>query len=258
MIRFICSLFFISLLSVEFYSQQPTIRFLPSTQISYIDSSAFVIIRFENMQNLRAYSITVSYNPSLIKYQNITRMDFFSSWQTFFFFLVDSINGTIQIDEAILGAYAQSGSGDILKIKFNATALGTCNLIFSDYVLKDLNNQNMTADTSNAVIHIIPLVSVYNDYESNESVDEFFIYPNPFNSSTNIFISSNSHKTFYLKIFNVVGHEVYNLEIDASNKKETLIWNAVDNHGGRLPSGIYFAMIENTGTHLIRKIVLLK
>lgn len=258
MLRAFFTVYIAFLLSINCFSQQASIKILPTDQISYIDSFNFIIVRPENVQNLHAYSITISYNSNLIKYQDLMRLDFFSSLQTFFFPMIDTINGTIKVDEAILGAYSQSGSGDILKIKFKAIAEGTCSLLVNNHVLKDLNNQNINANIENALIQIIPLVSVNDNNLSNEILVEFNIYPNPFNSSTNISVSSRLHKTFYLRIYNVIGQEVYNLTMDLNNEKKTFIWSAVNNYGSRLPSGIYFAKIENGSTHHIRKIVLLK
>ena len=79
-------------------------------------------------------------------------------------------------------------------------------------------------------------------------------YPNPFNPSTSIefFIPSGSNTA--LKIFNILGEEIktiYNGYLSAGNHKFN--FNAAD-----YSSGIYFVILDTDGSHLVKKIVLMK
>ncbi|MEE9464311.1 MAG: T9SS type A sorting domain-containing protein [Candidatus Neomarinimicrobiota bacterium] len=85
-------------------------------------------------------------------------------------------------------------------------------------------------------------------------------YPNPFNPNTNIDFSLPKAGEVRLAIYNLLGQEVSTLvarSMDAGAYKAT--WNARDNAGRRVTSGVYFYRLtvnnEVVGTH---KMVLLK
>ena len=83
-------------------------------------------------------------------------------------------------------------------------------------------------------------------------------YPNPFKNSTNIYfeISKQRQKDSKLEIFNIKGQCVK--EFSLSQNQNSVIWDAKDNHGKNLGSGIYFAKIQNGKTDYIHKMIFLK
>ena len=100
---------------------------------------------------------------------------------------------------------------------------------------------------------------VLNNTVENESSPNYFeissIYPNPFNSSTNIevFINSNSVKTS-LYIVDVTGKKVqtiFNEKMEAG--KHLFNWNSNQN-----PSGIYFFVLKTNNSIKTKKLMLIK
>ena len=100
---------------------------------------------------------------------------------------------------------------------------------------------------------------VLNSTVENESAPNYFeissIYPNPFNSATNIevLISSNSIKTS-LYILDITGKKVqtiFNEKMEAG--KYLFNWNSNQN-----PSGIYFSVLKTSNSIKTKKLMLIK
>ncbi len=75
--------------------------------------------------------------------------------------------------------------------------------------------------------------------------DLFQNYPNPFNPSTKI--EFNLEKTSYiqLSIFNVVGQKIKTIYAGQRDSGiNSFSWNARDDYGKRVASGIYFYLLE--------------
>lgn len=84
-------------------------------------------------------------------------------------------------------------------------------------------------------------------------------YPNPFNPSTNFSFEIVSPGIVTLKIYNMIGQQVTSLTNEyypAGNFK--LVWNAKDNYGNSLPSGIYLAKLQSVNQSQTIKISLIK
>ena len=105
---------------------------------------------------------------------------------------------------------------------------------------------------------------LYNNIQIHEKLlpDQFKVYdnyPNPFNPITKIKYDIPITNNLSIKIFNILGEEVYNL-----NKSPILAgrhefaWNGLNNNGFKVSSGVYiiqFQYIENLDR---QKIILLK
>jgi len=84
-------------------------------------------------------------------------------------------------------------------------------------------------------------------------------YPNPFNPETWIVYQLPEKTSVILEIYNSLGQRVAILEDgvkDAGTHK--IKWNAVNNSGQKLPSGIYICRLKAGGRHLDMKMVLLQ
>ncbi|MBT8392211.1 MAG: T9SS type A sorting domain-containing protein [Ignavibacteriaceae bacterium] len=89
-------------------------------------------------------------------------------------------------------------------------------------------------------------------------------YPNPFNPSTTIEFSLPAASDVKLSVFNILGQQVATLlneQRGAGN--HSVVWNATDDYGTKLSSGIYFYKLNAFGIDGneyadIRKMVLLK
>ncbi|MCF7740516.1 MAG: T9SS type A sorting domain-containing protein [Candidatus Marinimicrobia bacterium] len=84
-------------------------------------------------------------------------------------------------------------------------------------------------------------------------------YPNPFNPTTNISFIMPAQQKVKLTIYNILGQQVKTLVDGRMNKgPHTVTWNAVDQQGNAVPSGMYIYVLSNGNTRMSRKMVLLR
>jgi len=95
---------------------------------------------------------------------------------------------------------------------------------------------------------------------SNSLVDEIdgifisSLYPNPFNSTISISLYSQMHSYGNLKIFDLLGNEVYTLYTGQFEKGySTFYWNASDYN-----SGLYFVILDSSDNLIRKKILYIK
>jgi hypothetical protein len=84
-------------------------------------------------------------------------------------------------------------------------------------------------------------------------------YPNPFNPETIIEYSLPSAGHVTLTVYNVLGQSVVSLvnEYQSAGTKR-IVWDARDEHGQRVDSGVYFYRMTSGDVDLTRKMVLMK
>lgn len=85
-------------------------------------------------------------------------------------------------------------------------------------------------------------------------------YPNPFNPATTIKYALPEASTVRLEVFNVVGQVVRTLVADHQNAGRYVVqWDAANDNGHSLSSGIYFYRLQAGGEFLeVKKMLLLK
>jgi len=85
-----------------------------------------------SVQNLKAYSVTLSYDPILIRLNEVTEGTFFSSkGETFFYRDIDNQQGSVLMDCAILGRdLAVSGQGVLATLSFTCLKAGSASITF--------------------------------------------------------------------------------------------------------------------------------
>jgi len=85
-------------------------------------------------------------------------------------------------------------------------------------------------------------------------------YPNPFNSSTIIKYQIPKAGMTELRIFNILGEQVYSHKgFPASAGEFSLTWEGTDNYGQELASGVYFYRIIHNGQFSrVKKIVVIR
>ena len=87
-------------------------------------------------------------------------------------------------------------------------------------------------------------------------------YPNPFNPTTTISFQMPKAGNVNLKIFNIVGQEVRDLESgNLTAGSYQAIWDGKDNFGKTVASGVYFYQLSVQGEEnltLTRKMMLMK
>ncbi len=84
-------------------------------------------------------------------------------------------------------------------------------------------------------------------------------YPNPFNPTTNIVFNIAQSGDYSLEIYNVVGQKISTLfNGQRSPGQHQVTWNAIDDFGNRVGSGIYFYRLTGNNVNLVKKMILLK
>ena len=84
-------------------------------------------------------------------------------------------------------------------------------------------------------------------------------YPNPFNPSTAISFELPQTADVTLAIYNQKGQRVRLLARGQHTAgAHTVVWDALDDQGARVTSGIYFYVLTVDGQRIIRKLTLLK
>ncbi|MDP7021791.1 MAG: T9SS type A sorting domain-containing protein [Candidatus Krumholzibacteria bacterium] len=84
-------------------------------------------------------------------------------------------------------------------------------------------------------------------------------YPNPFNPATTLRFTVDSPQRMRLAVFDIAGRhqaQVADKTFDAGTHE--LLWQARDDAGRRLPSGVYLLRMEAAGKSETQKLVLLQ
>ena len=100
--------------------------------------------------------------------------------------------------------------------------------------------------------------AVENEGQKSSSFN-FINYPNPFNNNTNIKFSINESSEITIKIYNILGEEVKQLQESYYLPGNYLIsWDGDDEQDKYLPSGLYFITLNSGGGISTIKTILLK
>lgn len=85
-------------------------------------------------------------------------------------------------------------------------------------------------------------------------------YPNPFNSYLTISVENPEGGDIGIEIFDLGGRLIKTLNIDnlQGNERSSVTWDATDNTGCELPSGIYFARLATAKGFMSLKLFLVK
>ncbi len=84
-------------------------------------------------------------------------------------------------------------------------------------------------------------------------------YPNPFNPTTEIAFSLPTRSDIELNVYDILGRKVRTLAegtLDAG--KHSVTWDATDDRGKKVASGVYFYLLKSGNVHESRKMILLK
>ncbi len=105
-----------------------------------------------------------------------------------------------------------------------------------------------------AEIQIVPMTSIDQpEYKLPREV-EISVYPNPFNSNTNISVTSESAGE--LSIYDILGRPVRSFGF--YNGTNSIRWDATNDSGQPIKTGIYFIMINNGRDYSFKKLLYLK
>jgi len=110
---------------------------LDPNQITMTPGEDFTInLITPSVQNLKAYSITLTYDPTLFRLNEATEGTFLSSkGDTFFYNEIDNQKGSVLMDCAILGRdLAVSGQGILASLFFTCLRTGSAEITFGEVI----------------------------------------------------------------------------------------------------------------------------
>jgi hypothetical protein len=83
-------------------------------------------------------------------------------------------------------------------------------------------------------------------------------FPNPFNPSTSMAIDFPTASEYKLTIYNIAGQVVKTFQGSAEAGTTTIRWDAKDNRGAQVATGVYFYSVEAGAFKDVKKMVLMK
>ncbi len=96
------------------------------------------------------------------------------------------------------------------------------------------------------------------DFQIPQNFD-LFVYPNPFNPSTNIGYNLPTKADVKIVIYDLLGREIWRQEMyDQFQGSHNIVWDAKNNFGKKVSSGIYLARVNAGNFTKITKLMLLK
>ncbi|MEO8167679.1 MAG: T9SS type A sorting domain-containing protein [bacterium] len=235
------------------HGQTSQLTVTPASQSIEINAIASIAVRIQTTVPIRAYSIELSYNPVSMKCIFADKADFFPLGGSLLYYTIDSVNGRIRIDEALIGNGRRSGTGNLAEVRFRGIANDANAVQFITANLRDTLNQSIPSTTTGGTIRIGQPNGVRDEVHDQAQSLELICYPNPFNSSTTIeYDNDNSRVT--IAIYNLVGQRVRTL--NGSNHR--ILWDGRDETGVVASSGIYFVRLVESRRTLITKIQFIK
>ena len=131
------------------------VLYLEPANLSLTPSKDFTVeLKVASITDLKGYSVTLSYDPTLLSLQEVTEGPFFSSkGKTFFYKKVDDTQGTILIDCALLGkSLSISGEGTLAIFSFTSLKAGSTSIEFSLAKTRDTLNKEIITTKRNSLI----------------------------------------------------------------------------------------------------------
>ena len=235
-------------------AQTSQLAVTPLFQGLEIDSVAKIKIRIQSTVRIHAYSISLSYDPTSMRCVFVGKADFFPLGGSFLFCTIDSINGRIGIDEALIGTGGRNGTGDLAEVRFKGIHGSTNAVQFVTANLRDTLNQAVGSTTTGGTIQVGQPNSVRDRNEAGNASSLILCYPNPFNSSTTVVYDDNVDSRISISIYDVVGQHVRTL----SGNNHRIIWDGRDEAGLFANSGIYFVRLVDGRRTLVTKIQFIK
>ena len=129
------------------------VLYLEPANLTLTPSQDFTVeLKATSITNLKGYSVTLSYDPTLISLQEVTEGPFLSEKGKTFFYTKED-NGTILIDNALLGTdLSISGEGTLATLSFTFLKAGSTGIEFSLAKTRDSQNKEIVTTKRNAVV----------------------------------------------------------------------------------------------------------
>ena len=111
-------------------------------------------LKASSIEDLKGYSVILSYDPTILKPKEVEEGPCLSKGnETFFWKEIDSAQGTIQIDCAILGSEKSAyGDGSLATLHFKVLKKSDTEVIFSLTQTRDTRNHSILTNNKNAQV----------------------------------------------------------------------------------------------------------
>ena len=136
-------------------NQEEGILYLELTNLTIIPSQDFTVeLKVASITNLKGYSVTLSYDPTLLSLQEVAEGPFLSAkGKTFFYKTIDNNKGNVLIDCAILGPNLSiSGEGTLANLSFTSLKAGSTSLTFKLTKTRDTYNKEIITIKRSAMV----------------------------------------------------------------------------------------------------------
>jgi len=126
------------------------VLYLEPANLTLTPSEDFTVeLKATSITNLKGYSVTLSYDPTLISLQEVTEGPFLSEKGKTFFHTTEE-QDTILIDCALLGkTLSISGEGTLATLSFTSLKAGSTNIEFSLTKTRDTKNKEIITTKRN-------------------------------------------------------------------------------------------------------------
>jgi len=126
------------------------VLYLEPANLSLTSHQDFTVeLKATSITNLKGYSVTLSYDPTLLSLQEVTEGPFLSAKGKTFFYSKEE-NGTILINNALLGTdLSISGEGTLATLSFTCLKAGSTSIEFSLAKTRDTNNKEIITTKRN-------------------------------------------------------------------------------------------------------------
>lgn len=234
-----------------------SILLTPTPAQAGVDSIIGIAVTADQISGVHGYSVTVSYDPARVRCVRAVKRTYLSG-QTLFFATIDSIAGTVRIDEAILGTGVQSGSGTMALIEFRGRQPGVTSLSFTGADVRDAANQGITVTTAGSILTITGTADVRGGQDIPARFELGQNYPNPCNPSTVIPYTLPVAGHVAVDILSVTGEHVGTLvdEVQAAGY-HAVQWDP-SRAARMVSSGTYFCVMRSGDFRAMTKILVIK
>ena len=134
---------------------QEGVLYLEPADLTITPSKDFnVELKTASINNLKGYSVTLTYDPALLSLKEVTEGPFLSEkGKTFFYSKADE--GTILIDNVLLGSnLSTSGEGTLANLSFTSLKSGSTSLNFKLVKIRDTLNREIITTKINTKLKI--------------------------------------------------------------------------------------------------------
>jgi hypothetical protein len=234
-------------------TEKPTLRFSPESQTVPPDASVIQEVRVESVTALKGYSVHIRYDPSLLIVRTIGEGSMFGS-PLFFASFVDSVDGVIKVESALLGSGRKAdGSGLLFTVEVSGRNKGTDTLSFFDIDLRDVDLAKIDPVLGRAIVSVDEVSVVHPPGEIPRTAGLFQNYPNPFNPVTTIPYRLAERSAVTIEVFNATGELV--ARPVSGEVRSAGLWTIPFDADG-LPSGIYYyrmVVVPERGSGIYRE-----